>query len=971
VNGGSETLKGAAKTMKTMRTRTASLMAAPIAAAVLGAMTAHAQEPKWTVCGADQMGVAALANGVPQFKIEFRIYPPDFVPLKVPGLPVTRDGVRQFHQQIDCGVAIVPWDKRPRFGGKLDFDYAVKQTGPRTLTMTYSTTCDKEMMFANPSGAASKGVPSFWVGPVVGVAEPYFKGGEGRLETADGKTEGFNLPDRGDAASVKSASFQTASGDTLRLVFDPPVQLHRDQGQVRGWAQAAKLAAGTKYTQTVTIELPHAFAFEPENPWVKTDNWFELKFDNDFSKPGVIDMNDWQDKPAGKHGWPQEKNATYVFEDGTPVKFWGDVACICYDDKTKLDQQAAAMAKYGVNMARCVTMSHTAKGWAHFIPLSDPQDSMKFDPANLDRYDYGMAKFKEHGVYAYISPFYAYHLFPSDRNRLINYDEMEKMLMKGGLFAHSTYQLSVVCPDLQHLFIQWHLNLLNHVNPYTKLRYADDPAMAIWELNNEDNIFLSLFNTEARLKEAPTYNKLVYQRFAKLLKDKYGSPEALAKAWGNELGKTESLADATVNPWPKRFEGNTKSPRLADQMYFFYKEQSDYYQKWAEAVRATGYKGILSAGCWQAANWIAHLHNVRTDWEIGTISRHNYATADIRKPGVGLMSMGFQAVLDRSFIASEWSGHYRVGEFSDAPLVAAYGMGLQGWDGSNHMAWNAPGLLPNAAQGINATANSIGLLAQYAALSRMTRRMDVKEGAVVGNRRVSLPGLDRGDVGFTETFSLLGGANNKEFNCAVPNAAMAAGRVVMEFVNGPVDQPVVDQSGQYIDEKADTVRSTTGELFWDGSGEGYFTVNTAGSKAVVGYTAGRQFDLGEVKLRTDNPYAQIYVTALGKDETIANAKSLLLTTLARVVDKGTVFDVYSFVPVAKPEPKQGVAILEPVKATVELKGRQGVKAYALDHEGRKPTDAKPLPVEKTEDGVRLTVDGAQTKAVYYVVEFSR
>jgi predicted TIM-barrel fold metal-dependent hydrolase len=42
--------------------------------------------------------------------------------------------------------------------------------------------------------------------------------------------------------------------------------------------------------------------------------------------------------------------------------------------------------------------------------------------------------------------------------------------------------------------------------------------------------------------------------------------------------------------------------------------------------------------------------------------------------------------------------------------------------------------------------------------------------------------------------------------------------------------------------------------------------------------------------------------------------------------------------------------------------------FALDHNGRKPANSKPLPVEKTKDGVRFTVDGNQTKAVYYVAE---
>ncbi len=957
--------------MKTLRIK--SLAALAISLVFYQARDAAAgQSRDWRVVGSDRMGVAVIEDGVPRFKIGAQLHGPQFIQAQITAMPAAKDGVRELRQLVSYKKGMRQNLKPDEvFTGKTDLAYTARKTGPKTLAIQFVARTDKEARFENPNGSASKGVPSIWLGPVISASDPYFAGGTCRLELVDGKTEEIALPPpRGNTPGVKAAALATASGETVRLVFDPPVTAHRDQGEVRGWLQSGPLPAGEAYTQTVTVELPRAFEFQPDNPWVKTDDWFELTFDNDFSKPGVLDINGWQDKPAGKHGWLREKDAAYVFEDGTPVKFWGDVTTIWKDDKPTLDQQAAAMAKYGINMARCVTMSHRADKWAHFIPLSDPQDGLKFDPANLDRYDYAMAKFKENGIYTYISPFYDYHLTPGDRTRLANYDEMEAMQLKDGLFAHSTYTLSVVCPDLQDVIIQWHLNLLNHTNRYTGLRYADEPAAAIWELNNEDNIFLSLMRMEPRFKLAPTYNKQVHARFAKLMLGKYGSQEGLAKAWGAELKAGESLADATVKPWPTSFEGNTKSPRAADQMWFFYKEQSGYYHKWAKAVRETGYKGVLSAGCWQASTWIGHLHNVRTDWEIGAISRHNYATADIKKPGVGLMSAGFQAVLDRTFIMSEWSGAYRVGQQTDVPLIAAYGMGLQGWDGSNHMAWGYPGL-NNFQNGINATANSYNVLSQYPAMARMVRRGDVKEGEVVGNRRVSLAALDRGDVGFAERFSLLGGANNKEFVCAVPNAAMAAGRVVLEFVDGPVEQPVVDKSAPFLDRETGSVRSTTGELFWDAAGEGCFTVNTPGTKAAVGYIGGRTHDLGEVAMRTDNPYAHLYVTALGKEETIANAQALLVTTVARMVDKGTVFDAYADAPLAKPEPKKGPTLIEPVKAAFEVKGRKDAKVFALDHEGRKPDGAQPLPVEKTKDGVRFTVDGAQTKAVHYVVEFGR
>ena len=52
------------------------------------------------------------------------------------------------------------------------------------------------------------------------------------------------------------------------------------------------------------------------------ERWFEFK-PGDYFKEGSVNMSDWLDKPAGKHGFLQINGKDFVFEDGTPVKFWG------------------------------------------------------------------------------------------------------------------------------------------------------------------------------------------------------------------------------------------------------------------------------------------------------------------------------------------------------------------------------------------------------------------------------------------------------------------------------------------------------------------------------------------------------------------------------------------------------------------------------------------------------------------------
>ena len=51
-------------------------------------------------------------------------------------------------------------------------------------------------------------------------------------------------------------------------------------------------------------------------------------------------------------------------------------------------------------------------------------------------------------------------------------------------------QVDVFYPDLIAANKQYARDLLTHVNPYTKTRYADEPAVAFVEINNEDTLFL-------------------------------------------------------------------------------------------------------------------------------------------------------------------------------------------------------------------------------------------------------------------------------------------------------------------------------------------------------------------------------------------------------------------------------------------------------------------------------------------------
>ncbi len=115
------------------------------------------------------------------------------------------------------------------------------------------------------------------------------------------------------------------------------------------------------------------------------------------------------------------------------------------------------------------------------------------------------------------------------------------------------------------------------------------------------------------------------------------------------------------------------------------------------------------ASCWQAGTGLAHLLNLYSDREVGIIDRHNYFgggqghqlvpgpfdnAAMVSRIGSGLFGAGLQQVGDRPFAFSEWMSLIPTEWTAEsAPIIACYGMGLQGWDASYVFATDSPAYL--------------------------------------------------------------------------------------------------------------------------------------------------------------------------------------------------------------------------------------------------------------------------------------
>lgn len=853
-------------------------------------------------------------------------------------------------------LTVVPFVVDQARGEVIEIGFGAAKTGLQQVAFSYRL-------------SAAKDVPVTMLIASLSINKAFGRG-QLRLTHADGQKSERRLPfDRGTVPATSSLVLHFEKGGDLTLALDPPCPIAFD-GDMRIILASEMFKAGSR-TNTLTVSFPSETAFVAGAgelaPFIRTlagPDWFAFAPTEDAG-PSVISMNEWLDKPAGTHGGVRMAGDHFEFEDKTPVKFWGvnlSYGGGCAPEKKTAEFTAARFAKYGVNGVRLHKFSYPKDQ----MGIGELKDATQMTPEGLDRLDYFAAQLKSNGVYFGWSHTFGFHVCPGNRSRLLAYDEIERNL-KG-----NTYGFINFAEDVQDLMIEMVVNLLQHRNLYTGRTYAQEPALSFIELQNEDDIFF--YTSEKAFASCPTYRKLFTARFCDWLLARYGSESKLQQAWSGALKPGEALAAKNIepqtNPWffsEAHLPGQTGGARqrLLDSAAWLHEMQNKFYSRFVKAIRDAGYQGPLCGSPWQAPAMLPHYYNLQSDALVGYIDRHNYFGGGLfdsmlAQPGSGYFSSGLQQAANRPFGLSEWIHVYPSLYSAEGPaIVAAYGMGLQGWDASYEFQSQAAPRSFNDRAGWPPwgvwEADVPTQLGQYPALTRMLYRGDVRESQIISTRRVSREEVAAGRFGFSDTVAQQG--DIKAFGGSVPPEALAAGRVVVEFTDQPLPSSFPDLAKYRT---ATAIHSSTGQLVWDTAGQGFFTVNTPGTKAVVGFAEGKELRLGEVTIQLACPYASLFLTALDKNVTLAEAKSALLCAVARNSNSGF---KYFTIDSRTLDNGRGPILLEPVRATLTFSSRGVASVNVLDHDGRRT--GKSLPVT---DG-HFTIDGARDKTLYYEVQF--
>ena len=735
-------------------------------------------------------------------------------------------------------------------------------------------------------------------------------------------------------------------------------------------------------------------------------DWYPFQPKNDHSPSGAISMADWSTEPAGKFG-RVERRGEKLFYNNKEIKLWG--TCLGYSDSKPQKEDAERMAtmfrKFGIN-----TLRHhkhlDGPGWAGF---QSEKSFVEFEPEGLDRFDYFNKCLKDAGIFIELSPTFGVKFGRDDCKRIPYWQELGTLGDKPEARIRASFGMVYLASEIQDLQIEQTVKLLEHKNPYTSLRYADDPFVFCVEMFNEDSVLFG--GPNGCMQNSPTIRARVGKQFSQWLLKKYGSDEAWRKSWGAEAiisdpgnitkdhlrnlvnpkavkgdFPAESLAAGTVLPWASPwFNDASLNPqgdlaflrqRLLDSMLFLITLQDDFYNRFMAAVRKTGYTGEFITSNWQAGSLAGHLLNLYSDARTGMVDRHNYfggagnegikigktfkSGSMLARPGMGNLSAGFQQVDNNAFMLSEWI-HVQPNEwYAEGPvLMGAYGWGLQGWDVSYLFQMGSTHGKISDRIGLNLwdASNPVGL-ATFPAVSRMVRRLDVRESSNTFPLNVHLPSLAEGRLSFLGATQQ--SHDEKSFATdKVPMEALAATRVAVKFTETYQDTPAFDLE-PYLD--GSTIVAATKQLRWTPGGKdnptsGYFTINTPGTKGFVGFAPGdKTFDLGDgFAITPAKGFAVILLSAKGSSETLSASKEIILTAMARGRNTGMELN-----PEGNSILNMGKApiLLEPVMAGLQVPFTGTLEI--LDHDGNTATGTHPFKNS-------FDIDGSRDKTPFYLL----
>ncbi len=623
------------------------------------------------------------------------------------------------------------------------------------------------------------------------------------------------------------------------------------------------------------------------------------------------------EKPAGKHGFLKADGRDFVFEDGTKVKFWGTNfnGWGCFPEHDYAEKLAKRLAKTGLNLVRFHQLDsewHTPNIFAFTKGKRMPGGTL--DPQSMDRLDYLIYCLKQEGIYCYMDMF-TYRRFRADEG--VENAHLLRDAAKGmDYFSEKLIELQKkFCKDL------W-----THLNPYTGLRYCDDPIFVLAEVVNESQLFWR----DWKIPYPEPYHTELLGIFDK---------------WLRSNGYSENASDFDL--------ADMENEILID---FKMHLQEKHYTDMISYMREIGVKIPING-----TNYSMSPANIKTqlvtDYTDGHPYYYDWNWGEYRKCCMNksvthydrffLADVAYVAAENKPTYASEWDAPWPNEYRADSVLYAAAVGLLQGWSGYAIHTYSYSARLDRMdilgkeiysekiggtpyRQGIFSTWNDPAKFGLFYHAAIMTRRGDVKKANEF------------------KTYTPLSKTKFNEFDIA-NNIERHGVYTDYSFEN------FSEEKSAQLD---GNILSDTGELFISRK-KNYGYIDTDRTKCAYGFLAKNgTVDLSGVKVTAETDFAVIAMSSL-TDEKITESSNILLTTVGRAQNTDAKFVGDQMMDYGK-----APVLIESIKAEIEIETDISTyEVWGISPEGfyigMVPT--------KYENG-KLTISlGTESRSMYYLI----
>ncbi len=308
-----------------------------------------------------------------------------------------------------------------------------------------------------------------------------------------------------------------------------------------------------------------------------------------FPDSSLLNRSGLLDAPAGKHGFVTTRGGHFTFADGRRVRFFGINLAkeSVFIEKGRIVKLADLFARTGINLVRIHHIDDTTG-------ILTTDGTAQLNEKRIDLLDYWIATLKARGIYVCLD-LNDYRTFRVSEGAVIG-EELGR-----GAKPYAVFDTTLI--NLQQQYARTFL--VDHKNPYTELSYADDPAVAMLEIYDENGLFIRR-NDIASLKEPYATN--LRNLWNNWLKEKYSTDIMLQSRWVDKNGNSALLPGESITQMnialPKMDINTSLTPlnnpqlmpvRQSDGVMFLSYIQRQYFEAMESSLRLMGVKIPVTA----------------------------------------------------------------------------------------------------------------------------------------------------------------------------------------------------------------------------------------------------------------------------------------------------------------------------------------------------------------------------------------